>query len=559
MTSESHANTRNVLQRLWDKDASLWTSDPTAQAAIRSRLGWLSIASVMEPQVPVIQAFAQDVKQAGFTHALLLGMGGSSLFAEVCRHTFGIAPGGLDLLVLDTTDPAAIQAAMARAPLERTLFIVSSKSGATTESSALCAYAYDQCHRRMADKAGQQFIAITDAGTPLEAQAQQLRFRRAFVHGPMTGQDVGGRFSALTYFGLVPAALMGVDIRALLSSAQAMGTRCQPAAPLADNPAAQLGVFLGDAYAAGRDKMTLLTSASLSRFGVWVEQLVAESTGKAGKGLVPVTSEPLREPAAYGADRMFVELQLEAERDAALSSRLDALAQAGHPVIRLRWRDRTELGGETIRWFLATAIAASSMQLNPFDEPNVQESKDRTKALLDQYVRDGVLPTESLVVGSGFDPERKRRAEPAPSSEDSPSADGARLREFLRTAKPGDYLAILSFLPRTPELDQAVESLWMRLADTCGVVTTLGYGPRYLHSTGQLHKGGPDTGLFVMLTSDDPVDLPVPGMPYSFSVLKQAQALGDIQALRDRKRRLLHLPLARSPLEALRSLAQPAR
>ena len=455
-------------------------------------------------------------------------MGGSSLFAEVCRETFGVASGWLDLRVLDTTDPTAIQAAMARAPLERTLFIVSSKSGSTTESNALCAYAYDQCQRLLGEHAGQQFIAITDAGTSLEAQATSLNFRRAFVHGPTTGQDVGGRFSALTYFGLVPAAVMGVDIHRLLTSAQAMRARCQPAVSLDDNPAAQLSRFLGQAYAVGRDKVTLLTSASLSRFGVWVEQLVAESTGKSGKGLIPVIGEPVRALSAYGADRVFIDVQLDSEVDSQLSQRVDALIQAGHPVIRLRWKHRSDLGGETIRWFLATAIAASQMQINPFDEPNVQESKDRTTALLDQFARDGRLPTE-----------------------ESAAADPQRFREWARSAVPGDYVAILSFLPRTPELDRAVEALRARVADLSGVVTTLGYGPRYLHSTGQLHKGGPATGLFLMLTADDPVDLPVPGQPYTFSVLKQAQALGDFHALHDRQRRMLKLYLGRSPLEAL--------
>ncbi len=545
---------QRVIERLWDKNASLWSDDPTVQKAIRNRLGWLSIASVMEGRVEEILGEATRVKDAGLTQVLLLGMGGSSLFAEVCRFTFGVAPGWLDLTVLDSTDPHAITTAAQQAPLARTLIIVSSKSGATTESNTLGDYFYDQFRTLTNERAGEHCLAITDAGTPLETLAAQRGFRRAFVHGPTTGQDVGGRFSALTCFGLVPAALMGVDIRRLLARAQEMLAGCAPAIPLADNPAAQLGACLGEAAASGRDKITLLCAKPLARFGVWVEQLVAESTGKSGQGLIPIDGEPLRDPAAYGADRLFVELQLATEPDAALTKAAEALITAGFPVVRLQWRDRYDLGAEVLRWFLATAVAAWLMQINPFDEPNVQESKDRTNALLAQYAREGTLPDEPpLFTDQGI------QVYGDPDHAAGRSLDGA-LQRWLKQIRPGDYVAVASFLPRTPALDEAAEALRRRLAEATGAAVTLGFGPRYLHSTGQLHKGGPARVVLLFLTAEDAMDVTIPGKPYPFSVLKRAQALGDYQALRERRRRLLRLHLGQTPdagLDRLLNLLQP--
>jgi len=541
------------VQRLWTKDASLWTSDPATQQQIRQRLGWLSIVSTMETHIEQIQAVAREIRQDGFTHALLLGMGGSSLFSEVCRAIFDVAPGWLDLAVLDSTDPVAITTAQQRARLERTLIIVSSKSGTTIETSSLGDYFYEQLRARSGERAGRQFLAITDTGTPLEAQARQRHFRHVFAHGPTSGQDVGGRFSALTFFGLVPAALMGIDLRALLGRAQAMLAACNPTAPLANNPAAQLAVALSEAAAQGREKVTLVCAPQLKSFGVWVEQLLAESTGKDGKGLIPIDGEPLRDPAAYRPDRLFVELQLKPGVDATLERKMTALAEAGHPVVRICWEDRDDLGGEAIRWFVATTLAASVMRINPFDEPNVQESKDRTKALLDRYAREGALPQEEPLMTEGdvvvYSPALLGRSAKAPHSQKG--GVGEALREFIQQTRSGDYLAILSFLPRTRSLDAAVEALRARLAEVRGVATMLGHGPRYLHSTGQLHKGGPDRATFLFLTAEDPVDLAVPGKPYTFSVLKAAQALGDFQALKERRRRVLRLHLGRSPEQAM--------
>ena len=541
-----------VLPRLWEKDATLWTARQEEQQTIRHRLGWLTIAPVMEAHVEEIQREADGIRRDGYTSALLLGMGGSSLFPEVCRGVFGVAPGWLDLAVLDSTDPTAVRSATTRAPLERTLFLVSSKSGTTLETASLSDYFYEQVRRLKGSRAGEQFVAITDAGTPLADTAASRAFRRVFVHGPTTGQDVGGRFSALTYFGLVPASLMGLDVRRLLASAKAMAAACGASVAVADNPAAQLGALFGQGGLSEKHLLTFVSPARLSAFGALAEQIVAESTGKAGKGLVPIRQERLRDPHAYAADRIFVEWQLADDIDRELAQAVTALAEAGHPVVRLRWRDLDALGAEIFRWSLATAIAGTVMQLNPFDEPDVQASKDRTKALLAQAGRDGALPEDAPVLTEhGLSLYGDRAATRAHSMTEA-------LRDLLRHAGAGDYFAILSFLPRTPTLDTAVERLRHVVADSTGTATMLGYGPRYLHSIGQLHKGGADRLRVLMLTAKDSVDVPVPGQPYSFGVLKHAQALGDFQALMDRHRRVLRVDLGASPDTAMTQLLRLA-
>ena len=528
---------QRFFQRLWDRDPGLWVADPAQAQAIRNRLGWLRISQLMATRIASLRTFAEEIRQAGFTHALLLGMGGSGLFSEVCRKTFQDAR-GLELTVLDTTDPSAIRAAQARCPLSQLLTIVSSKSGATSEVSALSRYFYEAFKHAGLD-AGAHCIGITDAGTPLEAQAKQLQYRRLFIHGAQDGADVGGRFSALTYFGLVPAALMGIDVDQLLRRAQAMFDQCQPGIPLRENSAAQLGVALGVLATAGRDKFTLLCAPELASFGTWVEQLVAESTGKSGKGIAPFYGEPLREPSAYGADRLFVELQLASAIDPALDHLVHALTAAGHPVIRIHWQDRYDLGAEVAKWEIATAVAGHVLGIDPFDEPNVKESKDRTKALLERYTNDHRLPepTSSCYADDGVTAYRG-------------VVGGARalslvqcLSEWIRQRCAGDYLAVLSFLPRTASLDQAVSGLREQAARQLEIPTALGFGPRYLHSTGQLYKGGPDAALFLLLTGEEPNDLSIPGEPFTFGVLKQAQALGDFEAMQQKGRRILHLHL----------------
>lgn len=526
---------QRFLLRLWDKDASLWSSDPATQDAIRQRLGWLTISRVMAAQTAALKPFAQEIRAAGLRRALLLGMGGSGLFSEVCRKTFGIAAGYLDLAVLDTTDPTAIRAAQDQGPPTQLLVIVSSKSGTTSEVSALSKYFYELF--RPTGHPGAHCIAVTDQGSPLEAQAATLQYRRAFVHGPSTGADVGGRFSALTYFGLVPASLMGIEIDVLLGRATEMLERCGPAVSLEENPAAVLGAALGGLALHGRGKMTLLCPPALESFGTWVEQLVAESTGKSGKGIAPFYGEPLDDAEMSANDRLFVELQLASSLDASLDQQVRALSDAGHPVVRIRWQDRYDVGGEVIRWFLATTIAGSLMEINPFDEPNVQESKDLIKSFLAQYARDRRFAPDAAVFSNGH-----------VSVYSSPQAKAGGslvqcLSDWLRGARPQDYIAILSFLPRTRRLDDAVQALRQAFARTLRRATTVGFGPRYLHSTGQLYKGGADAAIFLELTADESNDLPIPGEPFTFGVLKQAQALGDFQAMQQKGRRILRVHL----------------
>jgi glucose-6-phosphate isomerase len=538
------------VRRLWDADASLWTRDPTVQAAIRTRLGWLTIAHAMAGQLPVISQAAQELREAGFSHALLLGMGGSGLFPEVCRHTLGRGERALDVTVLDSTDPAAIRAHQCRGPLERLVVIVSSKSGTTSEVHALLAYFYEMLKAARKDP-GRQCLAITDAGTPLEARARELGFRRVFAHGPGMGAEVGGRFSALTYFGLVPAALMGVDVGRIVQRAQEMLAVCGPDRDMAENPAAQLGALLGALAKAGRDKLTLLCGPLQERFGVWVEQLIAESLGKQGRGIVPIHGEPMKDAASYGRDRVFVELQVGSQRHDDLARQADALEQAGHPVVRVRWDDPYDLGGEVVKWCLATAVAGSQLEINPFDEPDVQVSKDRTSLMLEQFTRAGRWPERPFA--SCRDDGLTLYAATPPHPVASPVEW---LRAFVRGLRPGDYVAVLSFLPRLPMVDEAVASLRARLAERLEAPTMLGFGPRYLHSTGQLYKGGPNTGAFLLLTADEDDDLPIPGQPFSFGILKQAQALGDVEIMQERGRRVLRIHLAGALDQALTRLAR---
>ena len=524
-----------ALPRLWERDTSLWSRDARRQEAIRQRLGWLTIPRYMAGQTGRLRQVARELLSAGYAHALLLGMGGSSLFAEVCRKTFGLAQGAIDLTILDSTDPTAIRAHQARGPLERLCVVVSSKSGTASEVQALSAYFYE-AFRAAGRPAGDHCLAITDAGTPLETRAKQWKFRQVFAHDQDSGRDVGGRFSALTYFGLLPAAMLGLDVDILLARAIAMLDACGPSAPLEGHPAAELAAVLAAGAQTGRTRVTLLTSGALEGFGAWAEQLVAESTGKAGKGLVPIMGEPLWTPASYGRDRLFIELQLAAHPDASVRGHAQALADAGHPVARITWQDRYDLGGEVVRWELATSLLGYLMDLDPFDEPNVQESKDRTKALLAQYASTGrweVAPP--LLQDHGVSVFGSARA--------GVSSLVELLTQFLQGRRAGDYCAVLSFLPRTTALDHAAAALRERLGRGLSAATMLGFGPRYLHSTGQLYKGGSDDGLFLLLSAQETSDLPVPGTDYTFGILKQAQALGDFEAMSQRQRRILRIDL----------------
>ncbi len=516
-----------VVRRIAEKDAGLWKSNGSTQTEIRERLGWLQVADRMEERVPELEALRKELVGEGFTDLVLMGMGGSSLAPEVFRQTFGAPRAALDVHVLDTTDPAAISALEKAIDLRKTVFIVASKSGTTLETLSHYRHFWQQAGQK-----GGQFIAITDPGTALADEASRRGFRRTFLNPP----DIGGRYSALSYFGLVPAALGGVDVSGVLDRAATMVQACSPSVPAGENPGAWLGAVFAEAAKVGRDKITIVAPPAIQSFGVWAEQLIAESTGKEGKGLVPVADEALGTPQVYGNDRLFVRLALPGDDE---PSALAALGKAGHPVVTLKLSDPLAIGAEFFRWEYAIAVAGAILGLNVFDQPNVQEAKDLTRKVLSE----GNPPT----VGEGI-----RWAGQSGATLE------AAIQSLLGQARAGDYVALLAFIAPSPEHDRALNSIRLAIRDSHRVATTVGYGPRYLHSTGQLHKGGPNTGVFLQLVGDDPHDVPIPGEKFSFGVLKQAQALGDFQALRNHGRRVLRVQMA-DVAQGLAKIAQPAR
>jgi transaldolase/glucose-6-phosphate isomerase len=499
-----------VVRRIAEKDAGLWKPNGSAQTEIRERLGWLDVADRMEERVPELEALRKELVGEGFTDAVLMGMGGSSLAPEVFRQTFGAPKGALDVHVLDTTDPAAIVALAKLIDVRKAVFIVASKSGTTLETLSHYHYFWQQAGQK-----GSQFIAITDPGTPLADEATRRSFRRSFLNPP----DIGGRYSALSYFGLVPAALGGVDVSGLLDRTATMMQACSPSVRAGENPGAWLGAVFAEAAKVGRDKITIVAPAAIQSFGVWAEQLIAESTGKEGKGLVPVADEALGPPQVYGSDRLFVRLALPGDDEPVA---LAALGKAGHPVVTLKLSDPLAIGAEFFRWEYAIAVAGAILGINVFDQPNVQEAKDLTRKVLGE----GNPPT----VGEGI-----RWAGQSGATLE------AAIQALLGQVRAGDYVALLAFIPPSAEHDRALNAIRLAIRDSYRVATTVGYGPRYLHSTGQLHKGGPNTGVFLQLVGDDPDDLAIPGEKFSFGVLKQAQALGDFQALRNHGRRVLRI------------------
>ena len=521
----------DAIGRLWRRDGTLWTTDPKIARSIEERLGWLGTPEAVEDFLAPVAAFRRDVAAR---QIVLLGMGGSSLAPEVMA---GALPrNGPPLIVLDSTAPQAVRA-VEQIGLEHTVFVVSSKSGTTTETRTLAAYFLHHA----APLPGAAFLAVTDEGTPLARQAALPPFARAFINP----RDIGGRYSALSFFGLVPAALCGVDVRRLMERTMPMVRACR-GTNVADNPGAWLGAVLGAAAAAGRDKLTLATSHGLAGLGAWIEQLIAESTGKQGRGLLPVDGEPLADADDYDPDRLFVRIALAAEVNAAMEERLDRLAQAGHPVVRITVADPYDLGAELFRWEVATALAGFLMGINPFDEPNVQQSKDITNSLLVVYQHEGRLPEERPALqDDGI----------ALSGEVSGGSVGDALEVFLRAAHPPQYVGLLAYLSRTPQHEEALAEMRRIVRERLRVATTRGFGPRYLHSTGQLFKGGPPTGRFVVFTAESPLDLEIPGEPYTFGTLLRAQALGDVQALRAGGRAVLHIHLT-DPAPGLLAVAR---
>jgi transaldolase/glucose-6-phosphate isomerase len=514
---------------LWAADASLWTEMDEA-----NWLGWLQIVDKQLKGVAHLQDFADDVKRSGFTDVLLLGMGGSSLGPEVLGETFS-EPGFPKLHVLDSTDPAQISQFEARIDSARTLFLVSSKSGSTLEPNIFKQYFYERARQAVgAKEAPNRFVAITDPGSSLEKIALTEGFRGVFHGLP----SIGGRYSVLSDFGMVPAAAIGIDPRVFLESTAEMVRSCAASAPPLENPGVILGAILGTCQRRGRDKVTILASPGIADFGAWLEQLLAESTGKLGKGIVPVDGEPLGAPAVYGNDRLFAYLRLAADRDADQERGVAALEAAGQPVVRITVHDRMQLGQEFFRWEMATAAAGSIIGINPFDQPDVEAAKVKTRDLTDAYEKTGELPAErAFFEGDGI----KLFADPRNEAALKPQAASltAALKAHFGRIGQGDYAGLLAYIERSPAHIDVVRRIRCAIRDRTKAATCVGFGPRFQHSTGQAYKGGPNSGVFLQITCDDAADLAVPGQSYSFGIVKAAQARGDYDVLAERGRRAL--------------------
>jgi transaldolase/glucose-6-phosphate isomerase len=542
------------MQRLWRRDASLWTGDDEA-----SWLGWLDITEEQIAHQVELRNLAKEVWSAGFKDILLLGMGGSSLCPEVLRMTFGEIAGYPDLHVLDSTDPAQVKAFENKIDVARTLFIVSSKSGSTLEPNIFKQYFFELTKRAVgADQAGSHFMAITDPGSKMQQVAEGDRFRHIFFGRP----SIGGRYSALSHFGMVPAAAIGVDTKKFLDRAQAMVQACGASVPVEENPGAMLGIILGTAARSGRDKVTIVTSSDIFDLGAWLEQLLAESTGKVGKGIIPVDKELLAAPQVYGNDRVFVYIHTESAADAQADAKLAALEKAGHAVLRISMADIYELGAEFFRWEIATAVAGSIIGINAFNQPDVEASKIATRNLTSAYEKTGSLPAEKPVVEDGgikLFTDEKNAAELARVAGADKSLAGY-LKAHLGRIGTGDYFALLAFIQMDAEHEKSLQAIRHAVRDKKHVATCLGFGPRFLHSTGQAYKGGPNSGVFLQITCDDAVDLPVPEQKYTFGVVKAAQARGDFQVLVERGRRALrvHLHDVESGLITLAAAVQKA-
>ena len=503
-----------IVPRIWGADHTVWKSEPTDLA---DRLGWLDLPRQMRNETAALDAFALEIRRAGYSHVVLLGMGGSSMGAEVLAQICGAASHARALLILDSTIPSCIRDVADAIDPARTFFLVASKSGSTIEPNVLYQYFHRLVARQVGvERAGSHFAAITDLGTPLEELARDRGFLRVFATSP----NVGGRYSALSYFGLAPAALAGVDIGRIIERAEMMAQSCSADSPVSQNPGAWLGASIGALAKRGRDKLTLVASPSFAGFEPWIEQLIAESTGKNGRGIVPIIEEPIVQPKYYGSDRAFAYIRANSDDNDSLDKAMSDIRDAGHPVILIRLDDRHDLGAEFFRWEFATAVASSILGVYPFDQPSVNDSKERTIAMLAELEASG-SPPDVRPFGS--------------------------ISELLRQARPCDYLAIMAYIHQTPAVDEALFHLRRSIVEAQGIATTLGYGPRLLHSTGQLHKGGADTGLFLQIVSPHEADIPVPCEKFSFGMLADAQAAGDFHALRRRGRRVARVDATSIP------------
>lgn len=525
---------RDIVDKLYARETGLWSEDPAVQATIGNRLGWLRAPEWVVPSLPRIGRVAEQVRRDGFTHVVLLGMGGSSLAPEVIRSVMGVCDGWPAFHVLDSTDPASVKALDEAIDLRKTLFIMASKSGGTIEPNSMAAHFRARLLAEEDRPWAKQFLAITDEGTSLHRRAVADGYREIFVNPG----DIGGRYSALSFFGLVPAALMGHDVGAMVDWARALLWLCGPGRPIATNSAVLLGAAMAAGAQQGRDKLTLSTPAGLEAFGLWVEQLVAESTGKLGRGVVPIAGEALGKRADYGRDRVMVRLDMASGIDAPAREALRAMAADGTPFAQIELPAPEALAAEFLRWELATAVAGVVLGVNPFDEPNVQQAKEATGRLLAAYARDGALPAHAAAVTLA--------GQTAALSGSAARALGPRsVDRFLQVLAEGDYLGMLVYLGPDPALAAPFEALRGTVRARTRCASTFGYGPRYLHSTGQLHKGGAGNGVFLVISATPAHDVPVPGEGFSFGVLERAQAFGDFASLDAVGRRALHVHLAR--------------
>ena len=536
----------NKVARLWQKDASLWSGTDES-----NWLGWLTITEEQLAHIDALKQIAEDVKKARFKHALLLGMGGSSLCPEVLCMTFGKIKGFPELHVLDSTDPAQIKAIEAKVDLKSTICIVSSKSGSTLEPNIYKQYFFERVKAKVGEKeAGNRFIAITDPGSKLRQVAEADKFRKIFFGVP----SIGGRYSALSNFGMVPAAVMGIDVAKFLKNTEEMVEACDASSAADSNPGVVLGTILGVAANHGRDKITIVTSPGIFDLGAWLEQLIAESTGKIGKGIIPVDRERLAKPATYGNDRVFAYLRLASKPNKAQDAAVAALEKAGHPVVRITLPNTYNLGQEFFRWEIATAVAGSIIGINAFNQPDVEASKIETKKLTSQYETTGSLPQESPFF------EEKGIKLFADEKNAAALKGGAKLADVLKThlsrLGTGDYFAVLGYITMNPANEKTLQSIRHAVRDKKKVATVLGFGPRFLHSTGQAYKGGPNSGVFLQITCDDAKDFLVPGQKYTFGVVKAAQARGDFAVLAERGRRAVRVHLGKNLKSGLATLTK---
>lgn len=538
---------KGKIERVWARDASLWTNEDESKW-----LGWLDIVERQQKELARFRSLAEDIRGAGFQRALLLGMGGSSLCPEVLSETFGRQPGFPHLTIVDSTDPAQVLAAEQSVDLKKTVVIVSSKSGSTLEPNILKQYFLARMKEAVGDSAGQHFLAVTDPGSHMEQVAKGDGFRHIFYGDP----QIGGRYSALSNFGLVPAAVMGLDVEKLLTRARAAVDACH-ATDVKKNPGVQLGLILGAAANAGRDKITFFTSPNIYDMGAWFEQLIAESTGKLGKGITPVDLEEVAPPDRYGNDRIFAYIRLEGADNAHVDAGVEKLEKAGQPVVRLTMRDVYDAAEQFFVWEIATAVAGSLMGINAFNQPDVEAAKVETRRLTEEYEKTGRLPEASPIFeGEGI----KLFADPAYAAilhgaQDVSKSDLAGyLRAHLAQLKPGDYFATLGFIQRNRQHEKTLQQLRHAVRDKMRVATCLGFGPRFLHSTGQDYKGGPNTGVFLQITGDHAVDVPIPEQRYTFGVVIDAQAAGDLAVLQQRKRRALRAHVGKDVEAGLQTL-----